>query len=50
MQCGLWCKGYAGGYTFGTFSPEVVASLPNLNQAMGMASTSTLAPKAFKSL
>lgn len=52
MQCGLWCKGYSGGTTYGNFtlSTELTTSLPSINQAMGLTSAVSLSPKAFKSL
>lgn len=49
MQCALWCKGYWGGTTFGTFDPDVAAGLAEMKGDMGLAATASLPPKAFKS-
>jgi peptidoglycan hydrolase-like protein with peptidoglycan-binding domain len=52
MQCGLWCKGYSGGTVFDswTLSPELNTSVPGVRSAMGLGTTNSLPPKAFKSL
>ncbi|MCJ0702145.1 DUF1906 domain-containing protein [Frigoribacterium faeni] len=49
-QCGLWCKGYKGGATFGSFSSDVATGIIEMKADMGLPPTASLPPKAFKSL
>lgn len=50
MQCGLFCKGYWGGATFGTWESVTASSLNTMTSQMGLSAVPSLAPKAFKSL
>ena len=50
IQCALWCKGYFGGTTFGTWDSSVSNSVSSVNSDMGLGSASSLIPKAVKSL
>jgi hypothetical protein len=49
-QCGLWCKGYQGGATFGSFTADVGAGIVSMRGDMGLSPDLALTPKAFKSL
>lgn len=49
-QCGLWCKGYQGGATFGSFTADVGAGIVSMRGDMGLSPDPSLTPKAFKSL
>lgn len=49
-QCGLWCKGYQGGATFGSFTGDVGAGIVSMRGDMGLSPDPALTPKAFKSL
>lgn len=52
LQCAFWCKGYAGGSTFGTWSPAVEGSAVAVRAAMGLPVQliGKITPKMFKSL
>lgn len=50
IQCALWCKGYSGGGTFGTWDGVVSSSVSTVNSDMGLGTASSLSPKAVKSL
>ena len=50
IQCALWCKGYWGGTTFGTWDSGVIPSINLVNSDMGLGSLAYLIPKAAKSL
>lgn len=49
-QGALWCKGYIGGYTWGTYNSMVQSSVQDLTTNMGLTPSSAIAPKVLKSL
>lgn len=50
VQASLWCKGYFGGYTAGTFDDSVQASIQSVTTALGLAASSSVSPKVLRSL
>ena len=48
LQAALWCKGYWGG-TFGVYDANVGSGITRMKTDMGLSSTISLPPKAFKS-
>jgi len=50
IQCALWCKGYSGGGSFGTWDSSVSNSVSAVNSDMGLGSAASFSPKAVKSL
>lgn len=49
-QGGLWCKGYSGGWTWGTYDATVQASVLSMTGAMGLNPSGVIAPKVMRSL
>lgn len=49
-QGGLWCKGYSGGWSSGTYDLTVQASVMSMTTAMGLAGTPSIGPKVMRSL
>ncbi|WP_209559452.1 glycoside hydrolase domain-containing protein [Frigoribacterium sp. PvP032] len=50
LQCALWCKGYAGGTSFGQWSETVGASVSTVRSNLGLSAASTVDAKLMKSL
>lgn len=50
VQCALWCKGYSGGDTFGTWDSSTTMAIATLRTDLGLSATASIAPKVFKSL
>lgn len=50
LQCALWCKGYWGDTSFGTWTSDVTTSVSQVRTAMGLGSGSAVTPKMLKSL
>lgn len=50
VQCALWCKGYSGGDTFGTWDSSTTTAVATLRTDLGLSASASIAPKVFKSL
>lgn len=50
LQVAFWCKGYLGGYSFGTWDDDVSSSVANVRTNLGLTSGQTVPPKVFKSI
>lgn len=50
LQVAFWCKGYPGGYTFGTWDDDVSSSVAKVRTNLGLPSGQTVPPKVFKSV
>lgn len=49
-QGALWCKGYVGGYAWGTYDGVVQSSVQTLTTNMGLTPATSISPKVLKSL
>jgi len=50
VQCALWCKGYSGGGTFGTWDATTTDSVSRVRSDIGLSASPVVFPKLFKSL
>jgi len=50
LQCALWCKGYTGGTTIGTWQDVIAASIGIVRTDIGLSAAATVDVKLMKSL
>lgn len=50
LQCALWCKGYTGGTTIGTWDDVIAVSIGNVRTDIGLAAGNAVDVKLMKSL